>query len=198
MHQVYWGFKMNQNSFHWNIILGIGLFAVTTHVSANTCPCDYAGSVSEIPLVGAEMHCSTTNQGDDGHLPDGLQNQFYSIIKDDKKYVKKTVRMGLYEQGLLAGYVMSPMCFVQEVSDKKPRTLAAEYILTADDYTNCAEDLTLFVKNMIVQAENAGSTNCIDAKGIQGVMDVWERASGLSPRLPATCFDGSGQQIPCP
>ena len=180
------------------MIPGIMLLAITTHVSANSCPCDYADSVSKISFEGASMQCSTTNQGDDGHLPDGLQNQFYSTIKDGKNNVRKTVRMGLYEQGLLAGHVMSPICFVQEVSDKKPRTLSAEYILTSDEYTSCAKDLTVFVKKIIVQAENTGSTNCVDSKGIQGVMDAWEGSTGLSPQLPAICFDGVGQQISCP
>lgn len=93
---------------------------------------------------------------------------------------------------------MSPICFVQEVSDRKPETLAAEYILTSDDYTSCAKDLTVFVKNIIAQAENTGSTNCVDSRGIPEVMDTWERATGLSPQLPAICFDGAGQQVSCP
>jgi|GEM_PF-7008197 hypothetical protein len=171
---------------------------VSMHVQAKTCPCDYAGSVDAVSLEGAEMRCASTNLGFDGIPPDGLRNQFIASLLDENDAVEKTVRMGLYEQGMLPGVVMSPTCFVQEVSDKRPRTRAAEYIMSVEDYTACARELTAFVSANIAQASNRGDTSCIDTGGIRGVMDVWETGSGLSPQLPPRCLDETNREIPCP
>lgn len=171
---------------------------VSIHVQAKTCPCDYAGSVDAVSLAGAKMRCASTNLGFDGIPPDGLRNQFIASLLDENDAVEKTVRMGLYEQGMLPGVVMSPTCFVQEVSDKRPSTRAAEYIMSVEDYTACARELTAFVSVNIAQASNRGNTGCIDDGGIRGVMDVWETGSGLSPQLPPRCLDESDREIPCP
>jgi hypothetical protein len=144
------------------------------------------------------MRCASTNLGFDGVPPDGLRNQFIASLRDGNNAVEKTVRMGLYEQGMLPGVVMSPTCFVQEVSDKRPRTRAAEYIMSVEGYTACALELTAFVSENIAQASNHGDTGCVDAGGIRGVMDVWETGSGLSPQLPPRCLDEADREIPCP
>lgn len=180
------------------LIAVLSACAVSMHGHAKTCPCDYAGSVDAASLEGAEMRCASTNLGFDGVAPDGLRNQFIASLQDENDTVEKTVRMGLYEQGMLPGVVMSPTCFVQEVSDKRPRTRAAGYIMSVEEYTACARVLTTFVSATIAQASNRGNTGCVDAGGIRGVMDVWETESGLSPQLPPRCLDEADREIPCP
>jgi hypothetical protein len=168
-----------------------------------SCPCNYAGAIRTRALTGNEMRCVSEDIDIANLPPHGVtnkQNNFSVRALNRKGQTSKSYRFSLNEQGLLAaadfgGVVRyAPTCQVIEAGKSRIRVRDAAYVLSAEEYAECARDLSALVQSVVATASNAPVSNCEDVDQT-GVLDAWEP---MVPVSTSYCFDDFGNMIACP